>query len=199
MWFTLIRLYLSIKTKVRIFSLSSFQLVFNNFYFGCKKCIFRFVVSPDCGIIQRVRNIKQLGIVMNENIKWKEHVKNVKQYVYMSLRKFYLFKYTCLQYVLRTTYFAIINSKLQYSLSCWGDAYSVTLNPLLAAQKSIIRRISYTIPRTFHSFPLYKTLIMFSRRHLYVSQNLVLNVGASSIKFPSINFRIEISKTCNFA
>lgn len=78
-----------------------------------------------------------------ENINWKEHVKNV--YVYMSLQKVYLRKYTCPQPVLRTTYFAIINNKLQYSLSCCSGPYSVIFSPLLVGQKSIIRQISHTV------------------------------------------------------
>lgn len=53
----------------------------------------------------------------------------------MSLRKFYLRKYTCPQSVLRAIYFSNINSKLQYG-SCQVGAYLVTLNPLLVAQKS---------------------------------------------------------------
>lgn len=57
-------------------SLRYFQLEFDDLYFMCKDCIFSLVACPECVLIKRVRNIKYLGIVMDENGNWKEHLKN---------------------------------------------------------------------------------------------------------------------------
>lgn len=61
---------------------------------------------------------------------WKEHVKNMKIIIMLTCHRKNFTKHTCPQSVLRTTYCAIINSKLQYSLS-FGVAPTEFYEPLL--------------------------------------------------------------------
>lgn len=169
MWFTVNKLVLSIKTKVIYFSLRSKGIVYDRLYFKCKSCFNSPVYTScdECILIEQVQSIKYLGLIIDTNCNWKEHIKSVKKYLIIALRKFYLLKYICPIEVLRTVYFALVNSKLDYGLSCWGGIYNTTLKPLLMSQKYIIRQI-FNLRKRDHSFPFFRILKVLPIRHMYL-------------------------------
>lgn len=63
-------------------------------------------------------------------------------------------------------YFGIVHSKVQYGITCWGGAYLNKVNPLLIAQKHIIRIICKK-NRLYNSFVLFQELKILPIRHLY--------------------------------
>lgn len=197
-WFTLNKLALSSKTKYIKFSFKSKMNMNRNIYFRCKQCLNNSVnvTCINCVQIEKVDSLKYLGLILDQNCTWKPHVLSVKMYVYMALRKFYMLKYICPVPVLRSIYFAIVHSKIQYGLSCWGGTYTTIVNPIVIAQKAVIRQI-FKLRKTEHSFPYFKQLNIFPLRHLYIYRVLrlffvrsgqnVSNSLAKSIRLKSLN------------
>jgi hypothetical protein len=166
-WFTRNKMVLSTKTKSIQFSLKKCHENLNLFY-KCKHCLLSTDVScNNCIKIEQVDHIKYLGIVLDERLNWKNHVAQIKRYMYAVLRKFYFLKFICPLPVLRTVYYSIVNSKLQYGLSCWGGTYYSTLYPLMICQNKIIR-IMCGAKKRDSAYPLYVTLNILPLRYLYI-------------------------------
>lgn len=123
--------------------------------------------SCDCNIISQSDHIKYLGVTLDENLSWKRHILVVKRYLCMFLRKFYYLKSLCPQTILRNVYFAFVNSKLEYCLSCWGSAYSTNMLPLVRLQKWFVRLIC-NVNRFTHSFPLFLNVKILPLSYLFV-------------------------------
>lgn len=174
LWFTVNKLALSVKTKFVQFSLRPRVDLTTSIYFKCKRCLIRtFGVCQKCVVIEQVRDMKYLGLILEENCSWKAHIQSVKGHMYAALRKFYLLKYICPLPVLRKIYFAIVNSRLQYGLSCWGGVYNASVRPISVIQKGILRQI-FSVRKMEHTFPLFKSLGILPLRHLFVFRVLRL-------------------------
>ena len=150
----------------------------------------------NCVLIEEVQSLKYLGLVLDQNCTWKSHVQSVKRYLCLALRKFYMLKYVCPLPVLRSVYFAIINSKLQYGVSCWGGTYLTTVNPIIIAQKAVVRQI-FKLRRSDHSFPYFKELSILPLRHLYIFRVLRLFFVRGGQNMSNLNVYSERLKSLN--
>lgn len=70
-------------------------------------------------------------------------------------------------------YYALVNSRLEYGISCWGSAFISNLQPLITAQKKIIRVMLFK-PSWEPSLPLFNSLNILPLRNLYVYKVLRL-------------------------
>lgn len=59
-----------------------------------------------------VDGIKCLGLILDEKMNWKEHMSRIKVHLNVVLRHFYFLRLICPVPVLRTIYFAIVDSEL---------------------------------------------------------------------------------------
>lgn len=167
LWFDRNFMVLSNKTKFIIFGLRS-KTIFNRpLIFHDFKCTTLNNANCECLEIEQVSTIKYLGLVIDENLSWKEHVNKLKRELYSSLRKFYLLKQVCPAKVLISVYYALVNSRISYGITCWGGAYSSILYPITIAQKRLIRLISNK-GKLEHSWPIFLELKIFPIRHLYI-------------------------------
>ena len=76
--------------------------------------------------MEKVTSIKFLGIIISETLTWDDHIKSLNSK--LSKISGSLFKLgKCLpKDLLRSVYFALINSQLIYGISIWGSAGSTT-------------------------------------------------------------------------
>ena len=92
--------------------------------------------------IEQVNEIKYLGVIFNEKLSWKSHIQHVcsklsnGSWALLKLRN-YVDTTT-----LKTVYYALIYSYLQYCVSTWGLALTTALDPLVRIHKRIIRIIT---------------------------------------------------------
>ena len=97
--------------------------------------------------------IKFLGVYIDKHLTWNQHV----QYICSSISKctFVLnkAKHILPQKAMKSLYYALIQSKLQYGIEAWG--LSNNINKLLVTQKRAIRVITNTYYRQ-HTDPLFK-------------------------------------------
>lgn len=100
----------------------------------------------------------------------------------------------CYTQLLRSIYFAFINSKLEYGIEIWGGAYFTTIKPVVTLQKAFIR-IILNKTRTEPSFPLFKILNILPFRNLYVFRVLKMFFNRCGINRVNQNYITLRSKS----
>lgn len=95
-----------------------------------------------------------------------EHTDSLRKYFRYTLRNFYYLSRILSSDLLKTVYYGIFHSKLQYGIVCWGGAYLNKIQPLLTMQKYVLRKICRK-PSRHPSFPLFCDLKILPVRHLY--------------------------------
>ena len=91
--------------------------------------------------IEQVNEIKYLGVIFSDKLSWKSHIQHVCSKVsngYWALLKLRNYVDTT---TLKTVYYALIYSYLQYCASMWGLASTTALDLLVRIHKHIIRII----------------------------------------------------------
>ena len=102
-----------------------------------------FNIKNDNETFERKIHTKFLGVYVDENLNWKDHVNLFANKVSKSIgiitkARFYLSTPS-----LRTLYLALLYPYLQYgTIVWWGSTYKTTLNRLIVLQKRIIRVIT---------------------------------------------------------
>jgi hypothetical protein len=185
-WFAINKLVISDKTKIMFFNLNhvkSLKIPDYNFYYHspfCKKFpllsdSFSFSeIDPcdfSCFAIERVSTFKSLGIYIDDDMKWSTQCIELKKYLNKSIRYLYNLNRYCSTQVIRNSYFALFDSKLQYGITCWGGTSYNKIRPLLLRQKNAMR-IMCKKSRLFPSFPLFRKLEILPLRHLYFYKTL---------------------------
>lgn len=167
-WFHINRLVLSTeKTTYINFSLRQNKPFQRNLLYKCNNCLLRSTMCNDCSIIQPSTNIKYLGVILDHQLSWKLHVEKVKKSSIAKIRLFYFLQCICPQRVLRSLYFALVNSKLEYGMVCWGGTYLTNLKPLITLQKLFVRVILKK-GRFQPSYPCFKELNILPIRSLFI-------------------------------
>jgi hypothetical protein len=92
-----------------------------------------------CDGLEKVETYKYLGVVIDCRLRWAPHI----LYIRDKIRKF-LYVFHVLSRVLNTsdlkkTYFAYVQSVLQYGIIAWGGTYKTLLDPLVVTQKAIMK------------------------------------------------------------
>ena len=102
--------------------------------------------------IKQVTSIRYLGIHIDDNLNWKEHV----YYVSTKIKRSIGMLSKVLNYVTPK-----VITQLYYSLICyiWGNTYKSTLYPIVTLQKRVVRIITFS-KFDEHSSPLFQRLKM---------------------------------------
>lgn len=169
LWFSKNKMALSTKTKLIRFRLRNRNEPKSSIYFKCDTCLPKALneICVNCVNIEQVPSIKYLGLIVDENCTWKYHISSVRIHLYRVLRKMYYLKYVCPLSVLKSVYFALVNSKLQYGLVLWGGTYFSSIQPIVLAQKKVIRQIC-NVHRHEHTFLLFQRLNILPLRHFFI-------------------------------
>ena len=96
--------------------------------------------------IERVSELKNLGVVINENLSWKSHTNILSNKMTKCagiLNRFFFNIFPL--YVMGTLYFSMLGSDLNYELLAWWYAYN--------RRKKIQKRITQTITLSKYSAP----------------------------------------------
>lgn len=163
-WFTKNFMVMSPKSKYIVFNLSKEVALPSPLRYHNISCN-----DPICNCleIEQVSEIKYLGLWVDARVNWKSHINYLKRKLVQYVRIFYMLSYVCNQQLLRTVYYALVNSKLEYGLPVWGGAYSTTIKPLIIIQKIFIRRIAKK-PKSEPSAPLFKDLKILPLKNLFI-------------------------------
>lgn len=190
LWFTRNKLVLNASKSVYInFSLAhSFEFVRPLRYHdvGCP------LLGCDCEPLKQVTKFKYLGIILEENLLFKDHIKELKNYSRLFLNRFYYLKYLCPKYILKQMYISLIHSRFAYGISFWGSTYLTHLRPLISVQKSLMCTIAGGIsaPNRYRFFSHFSILPV---RSLYIYKVLLQFFYASGNPGPTIDTDANIT------
>ena len=96
--------------------------------------------------MEQCESYKYLGIYIDENLSWKEHVRYLCEKLSKMCGIFSKLRHCCNRELLRVVYFALVDSHLQYCNIIWGNASEKILKPLIKLQEKVIR-IMYFAPQ----------------------------------------------------
>ena len=106
--------------------------------------------------ISRTRYHKILGIVIDQDLSFKEHINQLCIKLSHSFSLLYQLKDFVTINILRNLYYAHVHPHLIYCLPIWGSTYPTHLQPLFILQKKIIRIITLSNFNE-HTEPLFKS------------------------------------------
>lgn len=110
---------------------------------------------------------KYLGLILDSCSTWKVHIKYLRDKLIRNVRLFYVMKSVCYPELLKTIYYVLVSSELEYGLCVWGGRYISSLQPLIVLQKCFIR-IILKRPRLEHTKQLFIMLKVLPLRNLYI-------------------------------
>ena len=107
----------------------------------------------------QVSKCKFLGVYINDNLSWDDHIKYVTGQVSKSCGSIYSIKSCVPLKILRKIYMALVQSYLIYCIPLWGSLHkSASLNKLFILQKKCIRLINNRTKKIDGIFPHTKPL-----------------------------------------
>lgn len=125
----------------------------------CKPSVSRFAIDITMHgqRIQRVDELKYLGVVLDSSLMWKQHIDQVTKKVSLSCHALFLARQCFPLPILRQLYFALVHSNMIYCITSWGNTYPSYLEQLFRLQKRALRLITFSDNRT-RSAELFRSL-----------------------------------------
>lgn len=121
----------------------------------------------NCPTINKVSKTKYLGIIIDEYIKWDAHIKFLCDKLKYVSYKFYKINKIIGLKNLKTIYYALVQSLLQYGLVIWGGAFDSHINDVFTTQKLIIKTI-LNRPKIYPTDLIFKEFNVMTIRQLYI-------------------------------
>lgn len=158
------------KTKCIPFSIKSNSSVPENYFIKAHNC--SHISNCNCYSLTIASSIKYLGIALDKNLNWKEHINNLKSRLRKLIPVFKKVRHLGCSHTNKIVYYSLCQSLLSYGIISWGSAPKTTLLKLERAQRFIIKVILYK--RLRHpTTDLYKEFQTLSVRQLYIKHAIL--------------------------
>ena len=133
------------KTKFMCFSIyNKFLPNFQTINLHTFSCISNNYLNCHCTqVLQSTVTMKYLGITIDQNLKWIEHIKYLNNKIRKIIWKFYQLRNILPAPILKTVYYALAELVLRYGISIWGGAFPSNLEMLKITQKYLIKIILF--------------------------------------------------------
>ena len=148
-------------------------------------------VSIDNNPIKQSHHIKYLGVLIDDNLNWKQQIKEQCSKVARGSWALNQLKHFVDEQTLRSVYHCLIYSHLQYCISSWGTASKSTLAPLFILQKRSIRLLTGSGYRE-HTNPLFYRAKCLKLKNIYSLETAMVMY---KIHNNVLSFQIQISLT----
>ena len=116
--------------------------------------------------INRVYSFKFLGVVLDVNLKFKDHVLNVTKKISKFIPLIYRIRKYLNKPLLMQLYFGLIYPNLIYCITVWGASNKNVINPLQISQNKLVRAICGA-DRMDSARPLFNSLRIFNVKEVY--------------------------------
>ena len=123
--------------------------------------------------IKRSSTVKYLGVLMDEDLKFKSHISKVSGLISRNIGIMSRAKYLLNKKLLILLYNALILPYLNYCSVIWGSNYISNLKPVITAQKRVIRLLAGA-GRIAHTSPLFRELRLLKLTDLVNKQLLLI-------------------------
>ena len=105
-------------------------------------------------------------MIIDDKLKWDEHINTVKQKLNRSLFAINKAKQVLPSKHLITLYYTLVYPYLTYGINLWGAACDTHLNKLIIMQKKLVRSIAFA-KYDAHTEPLFKKLGLLKLHDIY--------------------------------
>ena len=92
--------------------------------------------------LERVTKTKFLGIIIDENLTWQNHINGISKTISRNIGVLNKVKYFMPQRILHTLYCTLVLSYVNYGILVWGSACKTYLEKIHKLKKWAIRAIS---------------------------------------------------------
>ena len=116
-----------------------------------------FRITLDGVDLERVTNCKFLGVIIQENLSWSDHINYVANKVSKVNGILARLKHQLPAHIMRIIYNSLFRSHLTYGICVWGGAPNTLLNRLIKLQKKAIRHVCGA-KYNAHTEPLFKKI-----------------------------------------
>ena len=108
-------------------------------------------------LIQKVSYTKFLGVLINENLTWKNHIDSICKTIVKFTGLISKLRHFTNLNTIKLTYYALIYPYLTYGNLAWSNTYPSKIEKLFRIQKKIIRLMKFK-SYTEHTKPLFNDL-----------------------------------------
>ena len=148
--------------------------------------------------LTQVLFIKFLGVIIDQNLTWKNHISSVLQSVMKSTGLIAKLRHFTNRNTLKLIYYALAYPYLTYGNLVWGNTYPTRLQRLMNVQKKIVRLICFK-SYTDHSEPLFLDLKILN---IYKINDYLCSIYSCIVliivKIYQTSIVITLSKIMNF-
>ncbi|KOB73184.1 putative RNA-directed DNA polymerase, partial [Operophtera brumata] len=129
--------------------------------------------SCDCPVLEQVQDIKYLGIIIDEKLNWKKHIKVLTGRVRKLIYVFKNLRDVAGRVLLINVYNSLCRSILTYCNTAWGGACITYMLQLERAQRAVLKVATFR-PYRFPTVDLYSDCEVLTVRKLFV-YNIILS------------------------
>jgi hypothetical protein len=139
----------------------------NYMYFTLRQSADEFHLAINGTQLNRVKSTKVLGVTLQEDLKWNNHVNNVSTKLARSVGILYKLSQNIPESSLKSVYNSLFLPHMTYCISVWGNANQMASRRLLALQKRAARIICRQ-KRYSHITHKFKDLKIMTHAELYI-------------------------------
>ena len=129
--------------RVNKLSLNADKSNFVVFHPPQKKVCYSINLLINDNIIRHKNSIKYLGIIIDSNLNWKEHVHELCKKISRGIGILSKLRHFVSKRILIQIYYSLIYPYLTYCVKIWGNTYWSNIKPLYIMQKKAIRIINF--------------------------------------------------------
>jgi len=130
------------------------------------KCIDQINIILDGTQLTRVNQTKFLGVIIDENLTWKDHIDGISKTISRNVGVLNKLKHFIPKRILFSLYCTLILPYISYGILLWGATYKIFLDKIFKLQKRAMRIISNSHFRS-HSAPIFKNLKVLNVYDMY--------------------------------
>jgi hypothetical protein len=146
--------------------------------------------------IDRVYDIKFLGVFLDCHLNWNKHVMHVRNKICKSIGILYKVRKLLHKHTLITLYYSFVYPYLNYAVELWGSSSKQNMNSLLIVQKKIVRILS-NAPYKSHSAPLFSDLKILHVYKIYQYHVSLLMIKIYKKLCPNILINLFVNMSFN--
>jgi hypothetical protein len=149
------------------------------------------IPNCDCYIVEKAHSTRYLGIIVDQHLKWNEHIQNIIKKLRYVIATFYNVRNILSPSNLKLLYYALVQSTIQYGIAGWGGTYDKHLQPLLVIQNLLLKLTITKEARPSTEF-LYEYSGVLQVRKLY-ALSVIKSIHYNKTNLPSnknINYQI---------
>ena len=122
--------------------------------------------------MERSECLKFLGVLLDENLCWKEHIKYIESKITKNIGLLYKAKPYIDKHWLLSLYHSYIHSYINYGNIAWGSTTRTNLKKIYSQQKHAIR-VAYSKDRFSHTREVFKRCKVLNVYQVNIWKNLV--------------------------